>query len=80
MALSLTTATGGAGAALVVAATTVAGTEAAADFVLDHARFQPWLRKAQPASGFRGFDILLCGRNLAGAAPRADVLSIHVEP
>ena len=70
---------GGAGAALMVAGTTVAGTEAAADFVLDDARFEPWLRKAQAGSGFHGFDILLHGRNLAGVAPRADVISIHVQ-
>jgi hypothetical protein len=70
---------GGPGAALVVAGTTVAGTEAAADFVLDDARFEPWLRKAQSPSGFHGFDILLHGRNLAGAAPRAEVVSMHVQ-
>jgi hypothetical protein len=69
----------GGGAALLIAGTTVAGTEAAADFVLDDARFEPWLRKAQSPSGFHGFDILLHGRNLAGAAPRADVVSMHVQ-
>jgi hypothetical protein len=55
------------------------GTEAAADFVVDDAHFEPWLQKAQPKSDFQGFDILFHGRSLAGAAPRADVISIHVQ-
>ena len=69
----------GSGMGLVVAGMTVAGTEAAADFLLDDSRFLPWLRKAEAGGEFGGFDILLRGRNLAGSVPRAEVISMHVE-
>jgi hypothetical protein len=68
-----------AGLSLLAAGTSVAGTEAAADFVLDDRRMVPWLRKAEEHGEYRGFDILLRGRNLAGSAPRAEVVSFHVE-
>jgi hypothetical protein len=68
-----------AGLSLLAAGTSVAGTEAAADFVLDDRRLVPWLRKAEEHGEYRGFDILLSGRNLAGSAPRAEVVSFHVE-
>jgi hypothetical protein len=69
----------GSGIAMIVAGMTVAGTEAAADFLLDDSRMVPWLRKAREGGDFKGFDILLRGRNLAGSAPRAEVIAMHVE-
>lgn len=67
----------GSGISLLVAGTTLAGTEAAADFVLDDNRLAPWLHKAEARGEFRGFDILVRGRNLGGTAPRAEVVSFH---
>ena len=69
----------GSGISLLVAGTTLAGTEAAADFVLDDNRLAPWLHKAEARGEFRGFDILIRGRNLGGAAPRAEVVSFHLQ-
>jgi hypothetical protein len=62
-----------------VAGTTLAGTEAAADFVLDDNRLVPWLHKAEARGEFRSFDILVRGRNLGGTAPRAEVVSFHLQ-
>jgi hypothetical protein len=67
------------GISLLVAGTTVAGTEAAADFVLDDNRLAPWLHKAEAHGKFRGFDILVRGRNVAGTATRAEVVSFHLQ-
>jgi hypothetical protein len=69
----------GSGNVLMVAGTTVAGTEAAADFVLDDVKLLPWLHKARNGSQFRGFDILLHARNLAGSAPHAEVAAFHID-
>jgi hypothetical protein len=69
----------GAGKVLVVAGTSVAGTEAAADFLLDDARLLSWLRRASPSGEIRGFDLLLHDRNLSGSAQRAEVVAFHVE-
>ena len=69
----------GSGISLLVAGTTLAGTEAAADFVLDDNRLAPWLHKAEARGEFRGFDILVRGRNLGGAAQRAEVVSFHLQ-
>ncbi len=69
----------GSGSALAVAGTSVAGTEAAADFLLDDSRMLPWLRKAASGGEIKGFDILLRDRNLAGSAPRADVVAFHAQ-
>jgi hypothetical protein len=69
----------GSGSVLVIAGASVAGTEAAADFMLDDSRLRPWLHKARVGGEFRGFDILLHARNLAGSAPRADVAAFHIE-
>jgi hypothetical protein len=66
------------GLGLVVAGMTVAGTEAAADFLLDDSRMLPWLRKAEAAGEITGFDLLLHARNLAGSSPRADVVLFHL--
>jgi len=63
---------------LVVAGTSVAGTEAAADFLLDEGRIRPWLRKGA-ASDVQGFDILLHDRNLSGSAPHAEVVWFHLQ-
>lgn len=68
------------GVSLLVAGMSVAGTEAAADFVLDDNRLGPWLRKAEVGGEIRDFDVLLRGRNLAGSAPRAEVVAFHVKP
>jgi hypothetical protein len=67
----------GSGNVLVVAGTSVAGTEAAADFLLDEARILPWLRQAAAGGDLHGFDILLHDRNLSGSAPRAEVVAFH---
>jgi hypothetical protein len=69
----------GSGISLLVAGTTLAGTEAAANFVLDDNRLVPWLQKAEARGEFRGFDILVRGRNLGGTAPRAEVVSFHLQ-
>ncbi len=63
---------------LIVMGTSVAGTEAAADFVLDNAKLLPILQKAEQNGRIRSFDLLLRGRNLAGAAPRASVVGFHI--
>jgi hypothetical protein len=70
----------GLGITLLVAGMTVAGTEAAADFVLDDTRLAPWLRKVEAGGKIQDFDILLRARNLDGSAPRAEVVSFHVRP
>lgn len=69
----------GSGRALVVAGTTVAGTEAAADFLVDESRMLPLLRKAESGRSIKGFDILLRGRSIAGSAPGAEVVAFHSE-
>ncbi len=69
----------GSGFALVVAGMSLAGTEAAGNFVLDDARLLPWLQKAESGGRIREFDILLRGRNLGGSAPGADVIAFHVK-
>jgi hypothetical protein len=69
----------GGGKVLTVAGTSVAGTEAAADFLLDDGRLLPWLRRAFTHGEVRGFDILLHDRNLSGSAPLADVVAFHVD-
>jgi hypothetical protein len=70
----------GGGKVLLLAGTSVAGTEAAVDFLLNDARLAPWLTRASVHNEIRGFDVLLHGRNLSGSAPRADVESFHVDP
>jgi hypothetical protein len=64
---------------LVVAGTSVAGTEAASDFLLSDAGLLPWLRKATVAGEIHGFDLLLFARNLSGTVPRAEVLAFRSE-
>lgn len=70
----------GLGRSLLVAGMTVAGTEAAADFLFDDSRLIPWLRKAESEGRIQDFDILLRAKNLGGAAPRAEVVSFHLTP
>lgn len=67
----------GSGFALVVAGMSLAGTEAAVNFVLDDARLLPWLEKARSSGRIGEFDILLHGRNLGGSALSADVIAFH---
>ncbi len=69
----------GPGKVLVVAGTSVAGTEAAANLLLDPAKLRPWLEKASKDGTIRGFDMLVRDRNLAGSAPHAEVVVFHVE-
>jgi hypothetical protein len=64
---------------LIIGGTSVAGTEAAADFLLDDARLAPLLQKAAVHGNVRGFDILLHDRNLSGSAPRAEVVVFHTD-
>jgi hypothetical protein len=67
--------------ALIIEGTTVAGTEAAADFVLDDKTITPVLRRALLPDGSLGdFQVLLETRNLAGAAPRAQIVAERVGP
>jgi hypothetical protein len=64
--------------ALLIQGTTVAGTEAAADFVLDDNAMTPLLRRAQmPDGSLDDFQVLLETRNVAGSAPRAQILASH---
>ncbi|MBZ5677764.1 MAG: hypothetical protein LAP61_26255 [Acidobacteriia bacterium] len=72
--------TDGSGISLLVAGMTVAGTEAAADFLFDDSRLVPWLRRVEAGGEIRDFDILLRARNLVGSAPRAEVVSFHLKP
>jgi hypothetical protein len=69
----------GTGRVLHLAGTSTAGTQAAADFLLDDARLLPWLRRACVRDEIPGFDILLHARNLSGTAPRADIVALHVD-
>ncbi len=69
----------GSGRVLVVAGTSVAGTEAAANLLLDPTRLRPWLEKASAGAEIGGFDMLVRDRNLAGNAPQAEVVAFHVE-
>ena len=69
----------GSGKVLVVAGTSVAGTEAAANLLLDPAKLRPWLEKASEDGTIRGFDMLVRDRNLAGRAPQAEVVAFQVE-
>lgn len=69
----------GAGHTLLVAGTSVAGTEAAASLLLDPVRFLPWLKKATHDGNLRGFDMLVHDRNLAGSASQAEVVAFHVD-
>jgi hypothetical protein len=69
----------GSGYVLMLSGTSIAGTEAAADMLLDDAQLVQWLRKAQPGGENKGFDLLLRGQNLAGSAPRAEVVAFHVD-
>jgi hypothetical protein len=62
---------------LAIGGTTVAGTEAAADFVLNDARMRPYLKRARTPEGIAGFDILVQSRNLGGGATLADVVAFH---
>ncbi len=65
------------GFVLVVAGMSLAGTEAAANFLLDDAKLTPWLQKAESGGRIPEFDLLLRGRNLGGSAPSADVIAFH---
>lgn len=69
----------GSGQVLTIGGTTVAGTEAAADFVLNNDRIRPYLEQAKTKDGIGGFDILVQSRNLAGTAPLAQVVAFHTE-
>ena len=69
----------GSGHTLVVAGTSVAGTEAAANLLLDPGRLSPCLKKAASDGSLRGFDMLVHDRNLAGSEPQAEVVAFHVD-
>jgi hypothetical protein len=69
----------GPGHILMLSGTSIAGTEAAADLILDDAKLIPWLRRALVQGEVKGFDMLLHGNNLAGSAPRAEVVAFHVD-
>lgn len=62
--------------ALIIEGTTVAGTEAAADFVLNDSAASPILRRARLRDGSLGdFQVLLETKNIAGSAPQARVVA-----
>ncbi len=66
--------------ALIIEGTTVAGTEAAADFVLDDKAVSPILKKATLADGTLGdFQVLMETRNLDGSAPQARVVAARYQ-
>lgn len=66
------------GYALLVAGTSVAGTESAADFVLADHKIGPYLERARQGSTIRGFDLLLESSNLAGSSPKSSVVAFHI--
>jgi hypothetical protein len=64
--------------ALVIEGTTVAGTEGAADFVLNESAIGPIVHHATLADGsMSDFQVLLEARNVAGSAPAVSVVSTH---
>ena len=66
------------GNALIIEGTTTAGTEGAADFILDEAAMAPVIARAiLPDGSLGGFEVLLQTRNMAGSAPPATVVSTH---
>ncbi len=67
----------GSASVLLLQGTTVAGTEAAADFVLDDDRLLPALKRiAPPRDKLPYFEILVATTNLGGQAPRSELVSI----
>jgi hypothetical protein len=67
---------GGATNSVVIEGATVAGTEAASDFVLNDKAIAPILRRAiLPDGSLADFQVLLETRNLAGSAPRAQIVA-----
>ena len=70
----------GNGNVLVIEGTTTAGTEAAADFVLDEKALEPILKRAQKSdNSLHGFEVLLRTRNMAGSAPEAQLVTSHFQ-
>jgi hypothetical protein len=69
----------GSGNVLVIAGSSVAGTEAAADLLLDPVKLLPLLRRAEVNGVIRGFDVLVHDRNFGGTARRGEVIGLHVE-
>ena len=69
----------GAGAVVIVEGTGIAGTEAAADFLVNQKQFEKVLASAIDKSGrISPFEILLETTNLNGSAPRSTVIAVRV--
>jgi hypothetical protein len=65
----------------VIEGTTVAGTEGAADFVLNEKTIGPIVQRATLADGSMGdFQVLLETRNVAGSAPAVSIVAAHYGP
>jgi hypothetical protein len=71
----------GEGDALLVAGTSSAGTQTAADFLLNGRSFDQFLRNIQLANGrIPHFEVLLEGRSLGGNVPQSGVLAYRLMP
>jgi hypothetical protein len=71
----------GDGDALLVAGTSSAGTQTAADFLLNGRSFDQFLRKIQQADGrIPHFEVLLEGRSLGGNVPQSRVIAYRLMP
>jgi hypothetical protein len=67
----------GQGKALILAGASIAGTESAADFLLDDRRFGDFLEK-RDGKVAQGFEVLLETRTVAGNSPQAKVLAWRI--
>jgi hypothetical protein len=66
---------------LLVEGTTMAGTEAAADFVLNDDALLPALRKImQPHEELPHFEILVATTNMGGQAPQSQLIAVRKDP
>lgn len=71
----------GDGNALLVAGTSSAGTQTAADFLLSGRAFDPFLRRIQQKDGrIPHFEVLLEGRSLGGNVPQSRVVAYRLMP
>jgi len=69
------------GEALLVSGTTSAGTQLAADFLLNDKALGPFLQSiVRPDGTIPHFELLLTGRNMGGSVPSSHVLASRVYP
>jgi hypothetical protein len=63
---------------LLLSGTTTAGTEGAADFVLNDGSLGAFLQKIAPAKKIPHFEVVLDVENVVGSSPRAEVVAYRV--